>query len=141
MATIEGFDYPDDLYYTKDHVWAKVEGNTVTIGLTQLGQDLAGDILYVEMPAEGREVAQGEAFMSMESGKWVGRVKTPVSGKILEGNTELEWESDMVNNDPYNSGWLTKLDASDLSELDSLLRSDSPDLSSFVIEEKKNFKK
>ena len=141
MATIEGFDYPDDLYYTKEHVWAKVDGNTVTVGLTQLGQDLAGDILYVEMPAEGREVAQGEAFMSMESGKWVGRVKTPISGKILEGNTELEWESDMVNNDPYNAGWLTKLDASDLSELDSLLRSDSPELSSFVIEEKKKFKK
>ena len=141
MATIEGFDFPDDLYYTKEHFWAKVEGNTITIGLTQLGQDLAGDILYVEMPAEGREVTQGEAFMSMESGKWVGRVKTPVSGTILEGNTELEWESDMVNNDPYNSGWLTKLDASDLSELDSLLRVDSPDLSSFVIEEKKKFKK
>jgi len=141
MATIEGFEFPDDLYYTKEHVWAKVEGNIITIGLTQLGQDLAGDILYVEMPAEGREIAQGEAFMSMESGKWVGRVKTPVSGKILEGNTELEWESDMVNNDPYNAGWLTKLDASDLSELDSLFRPDSPELSSFVIEEKKKFKK
>ncbi len=141
MATIEGFDFPDELYYTKEHVWAKVDGNIVTIGLTQLGQDLAGDILYVEMPAEGRDIAQEEAFMSMESGKWVGRVKAPVSGKILESNTELEWESDLVNSDPYDAGWLTKLDASDLSELDSLLRADSPDLLAFVIEEKKKFKK
>ena len=61
--------------------------------------------------------------------------------KILEANTELEWESDLVNSDPYGAGWLTKLDASDLSELDSLFRSDSPDLLSFVVEEKKKFKK
>ena len=81
MATIENFDFPDDLYFTNEHVWAKVEGNTITIGLTQLGQDLAGDILYVEMPAAGRDIAQNDAFMSMESGKWVGRVKAPVSGK------------------------------------------------------------
>jgi len=141
MVMVENFDFPDDLYFTEEHVWAKVEGNTITIGLTQLGQDLAGDILFVEMPAEGRDVAQNDAFMSMESGKWVGRVKAPVSGKILESNTELEWESDMVNSDPYGAGWLTKLEASDLSELDSLLRSDSPDLLSFVVEEKKKFKK
>ena len=89
MATIENFDFPDDLYYTKEHVWAKVDGNTVTIGLTQFGQDIAGDILYVEAPAVGREIAKDEAFMSMESGKWVGRVKAPVSGKILESNSEL----------------------------------------------------
>jgi glycine cleavage system H protein len=141
MATVEGFDFPDELYYTKEHVWAKVDGNIVTIGLTQLGQDLAGDILYVEMPAEGRDIAQEEAFMSMESGKWVGRVKAPVSGTILESNTELEWESDLVNSDPYDTGWLTKLEASDLSELDTLFRADSPDLLAFVIEEKKKFKK
>ena len=141
MATIGDFDFPDDLYYTKEHVWAKVDGNVVTIGLTQFGQDLAGDILYVEMPAEGRDVAQEEAFMSMESGKWVGRVKAPISGTILESNTELEWESDLVNSDPYDTGWLTKLEASDLSELDSLLRSDSPELTAFVLEEKKKFNK
>lgn len=141
MANVADFDFPDELYYTKEHVWAKVDGNTVTVGLTQFGQDLAGDILYVEMPAEGRDVAQDEAFMSMESGKWVGRVKSPISGTILESNTELEWESDLVNSDPYDTGWLTKLDASDLSELDSLLRSDSPELLAFIMEEKKKFKK
>jgi glycine cleavage system H protein len=141
MATIESFNFPDDLYYTKDHVWAKVEGKIVTIGLTQFGQDVAGDILFVEAPAEGREIAQDEAFMSMESGKWVGRVKAPLSGKLLESNSELEWESDLVNSDPYGTGWLTKLEASNLDELKSLFRSDSPDFSSFIAEEKKKYKK
>lgn len=141
MATIVNFEFPDELYYSKDHVWAKAEGATVTIGLTQFAQDIAGDILYVEMPAQGRSVAKDEAFMSMESGKWVGRVKSPVSGKILESNTNLEWESDLVNSDPYGEGWLTKLEASELGELDSLFRVDSPEFAAFIAEEKEKYKK
>jgi glycine cleavage system H protein len=141
MATIESFEFPDDLYYTKDHVWAKVDGNVVTIGLTQFGQDIAGDILFVEAPAVGREITVNEAFMSMESGKWVGRVKAPVSGKVLESNSELEWESDHVNSDPYGMGWLTKLEASNLTELDGLFRSDSPELAALIAEEKTKYKK
>jgi glycine cleavage system H protein len=141
MATIEGFDFPDGLYYTADHVWAKVEGNTATIGLTQFGQDVAGAILYVEAPNPGRQVAKDEAFMSMESGKWVGRVKAPVSGKILESNGELEWESDLVNKDPYGAGWLTKLEISNADELNSLLKADSSDLAKLIAEEKQKYNK
>ena len=141
MATIESFDFPDDLYFTKEHVWAKVDGNVATIGLTQFGQDIAGDILYVEAPAVGREVALGEAFMSMESGKWVGRVKAPVSGKVLESNSELEWECDIVNSDPYGTGWLTKLEITNVAELDGLFRSDSPELAALITEEKTKYKK
>lgn len=141
MTTIGNFDFPDELYYTKEHVWAKIEGNIVTIGLSQFGQDVAGDILYVEAPAAGREIKKNEAFMSMESGKWVGRVKAPISGKILESNTELEWESDLVNKDPYGAGWLTKLEASDLSEIDSLYSTESDEFSSFIAEEKEKYKK
>lgn len=141
MANIENFEFPDDLYYTQDHVWAKMEGNVVTIGLTQFGQDVAGDILYVEAPNPGRQIAKKEAFMSMESGKWVGRVKAPVSGKILESNSDLEWESDLVNKDPYKSGWLTKIEASDPGELDSLYRSDSDEFIKLISEEKKKYNK
>lgn len=141
MATIENFEFPDELYYTADHVWARAEGNTITIGLTQFGQDVAGDILFVEVPAQGRDVAKDEAFMSMESGKWVGRVKSPVSGKVLESNAELEWESDLVNSDPYGTGWLTKLEASDLGELNSLFRADSTEFAAFIAAEKEKYKK
>jgi len=141
MATIENFEFPDDLYYTKEHVWAKVEGKVMTIGLSQFGQDVAGDILYVEAPAVGREITQEEAFMSMESGKWVGRVKAPVGGKILESNSELEWESDLVNSDPYGAGWLTKLEMTDPGELEALYRTDSQDFIALIKEEKKKYNK
>jgi len=76
----------------------------------------------------------------MESGKWVGRVKSPVSGKVLESNAELEWESDLVNSDPYGTGWLTRLEASDLGELDTLFRADSNEFAAFIAAEKKKYK-
>ena len=88
MTTIDQYEFPDDLYYDQEHVWARVEGNSVTIGLTQFGQDLAGEIVYVEVPRVGRQVGQGEAFMSMESGKWVGPVKAPAAVKICVGARE-----------------------------------------------------
>lgn len=141
MTTIETYDFPDDLYYTKEHVWAKADGYIVTIGLSSFGQDVAGNILFVEAPRQGREIAKDEAFMSMESGKWVGRVKAPISGKILESNSELEWECGLVNIDPYGKGWLTKIEAKDIKELDSLFKTSSPDYAAFIAEEKKKYKK
>lgn len=141
MTIIGNFEFPDDLYYTKEHLWVKTEGGTVTIGLTQFGQTIAGDILYVEEPHLGREITEGDAFMSMESGKWVGRVKAPLSGKILETNSDLEWETDLVNKDPYGKGWLTKIEATDLKQLDNLLKSDSPELSALIMEEKQKYNK
>ena len=141
MATIENYEFPDDLFYTKEHVWVKADGNIVTIGLSQFGQEIAGDILYVEAPSTGRQIVKDEAFMSMESGKWVGRVKAPVSGKILESNSELEWESDLVNKDPYGKGWLTKIEASNLGELETLYRPDSAEFMALISEEKTKYNK
>jgi glycine cleavage system H protein len=141
MTAIENYEFPDDLYYTKDHVWVKVEGNLATIGLSQFGQSIAGDILFVEAPNPGRVITKNEAFMSMESGKWVGRIKAPLSGKIMETNADLEWETNLVNSDPYGKGWLAKLEPSNLKELDELLRSNSADFAALISEEKKKYKK
>ncbi len=142
MAAVQGFDFPDDLYYTKEHVWARIEGNTVTIGLSSYGQQLAGEIVYVEVPRVGRTIEKSEAFMSMESGKWVGRVKAPVGGSITEANEELEWESDMVNRDPYGEGWLAKIEASNLEEdLKDLLRPDSEEFAGHISAEIEKYKK
>ncbi|MBL7200123.1 MAG: glycine cleavage system protein GcvH [Anaerolineae bacterium] len=141
MTTIDQYTFPDDLYYDQEHVWARVEGDVVTVGLSQFGQDLAGEIVYVEVPRVGRTVAQGEAFMSMESGKWVGRVKSPVSGEIAEANEDVEWESTLVNEDPYGEGWLAKIEPSDLSELDGLMRADSPEFAAFIAEERAKYDK
>jgi len=141
MATIDQFEFPDDLYYDREHIWAKVEGEVVTIGMSQFGQDLAGEIVYVEVPRVGRTVSKGEAFMSMESGKWVGRVKSPISGEIVEANGEIEWESTLVNQDPYGAGWLAKIKASDLGELGGLLKASSPEFASFIAEERAKYGK
>jgi glycine cleavage system H protein len=141
MTTIDQFEFPDDLLYDEEHIWAKAEGDVVTIGMSQLGQDLAGDIVYVEVPRVGRTVSKGEAFMSMESGKWVGRVKSPVSGEIVEANEEVEWESTIVNEDPYGEGWLAKIKASEPSELDTLMKADSAEFAEFIAAERAKYEK
>ena len=142
MTTIDQYEFPDDLYYDKEHVWARVdEDNMVTIGMTSFGQDLAGEIVYVEVPRVGRTIAKGEAFMSMESGKWVGRIQSPVSGEIAEANEEVEWESTLVNEDPYGDGWLAKIEPSDLSQLDGLMRADSEEFAAFIAAEREKYGK
>jgi glycine cleavage system H protein len=141
MTTIDKYNFPDELYYTEEHVWVKMEGNIAAIGMSQFGQEIAGDILFVEAPTPGRVITKGEAFMSMESGKWVGRVKAPLSGKILEANSELEWESGAVNSDPYGKGWLTKIEVNKLDELKDLLRADSPKFAEFIAAERTKYKK
>ncbi len=137
---INGFEFPDDLYYDKLHDWARVEGNVVTQGLTEFGQAIAQEIVFVEAPRTGREVEQGQTFMSMESGKWVGRIAALVSGKVAEVNEELEWEPSLVNESPYKEGWLVKIELSDLSELDNLMQADSPELKALIEEETEKYK-
>ncbi len=139
--TIDSWEFPDELYYSPEHVWARVEGDLVTIGLSSFGQDLAGKIAFVEVPRAGRAVTKGEPFMSMESGKWVGRVKAPVAGSIAEANEELEWESDVVNKDPYGKGWLAKIKASNLADLSDLLKTDSPAFAAHIAAERAKYGK
>jgi len=95
----------------------------------------------VEVPRVGREVTKGEPFMSMESGKWVGRVKSPVAGKIVAANDELEWETSLVNSDPYGKGWLAKIEVTDLSGLNDLLRANSPEFAARVAEDRAKYNK
>ena len=141
MTRIDPYEFPDELYYDKEHVWARVEGNTATIGVTQFGQALAGEIVFVEAPRAGREVAKGEPFMSMESGKWVGRVKSPVAGKVIAANDELEWDTGVVNSDPYGKGWLAKIEISDLSGLNELMRADSPGFAALIAQDRAKYGK
>ena len=129
---IAGIEFPEDLYYDRSHDWARVEGNRVVQGLTDFGQRIAQEIVFVEMPRVGREVEQDETFMSMESGKWVGRIPATVGGKILEANDELEWEPMLINESPYDEGWLVEIEMSDLSELDNLMKADSPEFRTFI---------
>jgi len=138
---IGDYEFPDDLYYDKDHNWARVEDNIVTQGLRDFGQDLAGELVYVEVPRVGRKVEKGKPFMSMESGKWVGRVNAMVSGEIVEVNEELEWEPSLINKSPYEKGWLVKIKADDLSELEGYLRTSDPAFAEFIAAEREKYGK
>jgi glycine cleavage system H protein len=113
---IEGYQLPDDLYYHKEHFWAKVEGNTVTVGTTDFAQKLAGQVVFVELPSVGKAVEQGKPCGSMESGKWVGRIYAPISGKVEASNQDLEDSPEFINESPYEKGWMFKISASNLQE-------------------------
>jgi len=111
---IEGYLLPDDLYYHKEHFWARVEGETVTVGTSDFAQKLAGQIVFVEMPSVGKAVEQGKPCGSMESGKWVGRIYAPVSGKVEAVNEVLEDTPELINESPYEKGWIFKIRPSNL---------------------------
>jgi len=123
---IEGYVFPDNLYYHKEHFWARVEGDLVTVGTNDFAQKLAGQIVYVELPSVGRTVEQGKPCGSMESGKWVGRIYAPVSGKVESVNQELEDNPELINESPYEKGWIFKVKATLLEEdLKNLLKGEA----------------
>ena len=137
---ISGYNYPDGLYYDKNHGWASVEGKTVTQGVTEFAQKISKEIVYVEVPRAGRTVEQGKTFMSMESGKWVGRIAAMVSGELSEANEELEWDVAPINDDPFGEGWLAKIEASEPGELDNLFKASDAEFKSFMESEIEKFK-
>lgn len=115
---------PADLKYTKEHEWAKIEGNIATIGVTDFAQSELGDIAWLEMPSIGDETKIGEAFGTIEAVKTVEDLYAPISGKIIEINSELLDSPELVNDDPYGKGWIVKLELSDEAEIAKLLSAD-----------------
>ena len=112
---------PSELKYTKDHEWIKVEGDTVTIGITDFAQSELGDIVYVDVDTLDEEVDREEVFGSVEAVKTVSDLFMPLSGEVIEFNESLEDEPELVNKDPYGEGWMIKVSISDASQLEDLL--------------------
>lgn len=112
---------PENLHYSKDHEWVRVEGDLAVIGITDHAQEQLGDVVYVELPKAGETFAAHESFGSVESVKAVSEVFTPVSGEVAEVNESLNDEPEKVNNDPYNEGWMLKMKMKSPPEVDSLL--------------------
>lgn len=112
---------PAELKYTKDHEWIKIEGNIATVGITDFAQGELGDIVYVDVDTVDDTVEEGEVFGSVEAVKTVSDLFMPLSGEVTEFNEELEDEPELVNTDPYNKGWMIKIDISDSSQIDDLL--------------------
>ena len=127
MVEIEGYKLPDELYYTKDHTWARVEDDgTVTVGMDAFGAKAAGSIEFIDLPMEDDEFESGEAFGSLESAKWVGGLLMPVSGTVMAVNENIEDELSLLSGDPYGEGWLIKIKPSNLKDdLKSLVHGDN----------------
>ncbi len=114
-------DIPAELRYSSDHEWVRIDGTTVTIGITEYAQDALGDVVFVEMPDAGLAVAAGESFSEVESTKSVSDIYAPITGAITEINAALESQPELLNSDPYGAGWICRIEVSDLSELDGLM--------------------
>lgn len=114
---------PENLKYTKDHEWVKVDGNQVIIGITEYAQGELGDIVFVDIDPDIQEFVNGESFGTIEAVKTVSDLFAPCNGKVIEVNSSLEDQPELINTDPYGEGWIIKVELSDPSELDGLLDS------------------
>lgn len=117
-------EIPADLRYSQDHEWVRVDGDRVTVGITDYAQDALGDVVFVDLPEAGSSVQAGQAFGEVESTKSVSDLYAPVSGTVVERNASLEANPELVNSSPYDQGWLVVLEVSDASALDELLDAD-----------------
>ncbi|MGB9616445.1 MAG: glycine cleavage system protein GcvH [Desulfomonilaceae bacterium] len=131
----QGYYFPDDLKYEKNHYWAKIEGDLVVTGATEFISKQAGEITFVDLPQEDDELSQGKPYGSIESGKWVGRIYAVVSGVVVEVNQTLEDEPEKINEDPYGAGWICKIRPSNLEEEMASLMSPDDNFQKFIAEE------
>lgn len=118
---IQGYKMPDDLYYEENHFWVKAEGDLLVMGMDDFAQKMAGEIVYVQLPEEGKALKIGKKFAKIESGKWLGKVYAPVNGELAAVNEELETNPGLINEDNYGKGWLYKIKPHDMGELEKLI--------------------
>ena len=118
-------NFPQNLKYTNEHEWIRVEGEEAVVGITDYAQSQLGDIVFVECETVGDALEAGETFVTVEAVKTVSDLYLPVAGEVLEFNEELEGEPELVNKDPYGKGWIVKIKISDETELDGLLNADA----------------
>ncbi|KON29001.1 hypothetical protein AC482_07375 [miscellaneous Crenarchaeota group-15 archaeon DG-45] len=138
MVKINGNDFPEDLYYHRDHMWVKVENGKARLGYNDWAQEAAGKLVNLNTRKVGRSVKMGKTLGTVESGKWVGPLKVPLSGTIAELNQEVLKKPSLINEDPYGKGWIAVLEASNLEEeLKDLIKgSDQGALETWLGEEK-----
>jgi glycine cleavage system H protein len=113
--------YPDDLKYTREHEWVRLDGKTVVVGITSYAQEALGDIVFVSLPEVGVTLASGEPFGEIESTKSVSEVYSPAGGRVTARNESLTSEPELINSDPYGDGWLLVVEVADAADLNDLL--------------------
>ena len=115
MAIINDCNIPEDLYYDGEHdVWVRFEDDTVVVGMTDIGQSLAGRFIYAHIKEAGRHIEAGKSIATVESSKWVGPVRTPAAGEIIAVNEKVEEDPSLINKSPYNDGWVARLKCDDM---------------------------
>jgi glycine cleavage system H protein len=118
---IQGYNLPDELYYEENHFWVREEGDVFVMGMDDFAQKMAGEIVYVQLPDEGKSLSTGKKFAKIESGKWLGKVFAPVSGELAAVNEDLETNPGLINEDCYGKGWLYKIKPNDKNEINNLI--------------------
>lgn len=136
---IEGYNMPDELYYEENHFWVRDDGDVLTMGMDDFAQKMAEEIVYVQLPDEGKALKTGKKFAKVESGKWLGKVYAPVNGELIEGNEALEAEPALINRDCYGKGWMFKIKPSDMAELNNLIH-DPVDIEKWLLEDIEKYK-
>ena len=136
---IRGYNMPEDLYYEENHFWVRDEGDILVMGMDDFAQILAGEVVYVQLPDEGKNLKAGKKFAKIESGKWLGKVYAPVNGELVAVNEELETNPGLINDDCYGKGWMYKIEPSDLNELDSLIHNPA-DIEKWILEDIEKYK-
>lgn len=121
MAKVDKYEMPDDLYYTTDHAWVKIEGKQIRVGITDFMQRMAGDITFVRVPRAGKDLEAGKNLCSMQSGKWAGKIAMPVSGKVVEANKDLASAPKPLNVDPYGQGWIAVIEPANPADVEANL--------------------
>ncbi|MBW1708262.1 MAG: glycine cleavage system protein GcvH [Deltaproteobacteria bacterium] len=119
---LEGYNLPDDLYYQEGHFWIKKEDDYLVMGMDDFAQQMAGLVVYIQLPAEGKKLKAGKKFAKVESGKWLGKVFAPVNGELISSNQDLETKPTLINEDCYGQGWMYKIKPDDMAELDNLIK-------------------
>lgn len=128
MVKLEGHDFPDDLYYHKDHMWVKIEDGKARVGYNSWAADAAGKLVSIKTRPAGKKVKAGKTLGSIESGKWVGSLKVPLTGVIDEINPELSGKPSIINDEPYGVGWVALITPDNLdAELAELIKGDDKD--------------
>ena len=137
---VREYTMPDDLYYEENHFWVRDEGDLLVMGMDDFAQTMAGEVVYVQLPEEGKALKKGKKFAKIESGKWLGKVFAPVNGELAGVNEELETTPGLINQDCYGKGWIFRIRPDDKRELAELIRGPEA-VEKWILEDMEKYKK
>lgn len=136
---IQGYLMPEELYYEENHYWVKIENDLLVMGMDDFAQKLAGDIVFVQLPPEGKALTKGKKFAQVESGKWLGKIYAPVDGKLINCNTALENSPGLINEDCYGRGWMYKIQPDNMADVNQLIH-DPKDIEKWLLADIEKYK-